>query len=139
MTKYFYILLIGSVALLTSCKNPVKEDEKKELVRREYLEAAPQGRHIYYWDGLDEDGNYITPGKYIILIEIKQFQDQVFVTAEDGGKPRKNDTGMYYFAEFYHAHQLLHAEPDPFKIKEGVNITILLSETATVKISMYKD
>lgn len=135
--------MVIAVVVTVSCKNPLKEEKKKEPVKDVYYYQAPVGRYVYYWDGKNEDGNYITPGKYIIVMEVKNFQDQQTITALDGGKPGANDNGDLYFNEFYSDYELLVPEPDPFRIKEGVNIPFIVGNpegaTVTVKLAIYKD
>jgi len=127
------------LAALLSCKNPLKDEKKKELVIEKIFYSAPMGRHIYYWDGKDKNEKYVSPGKYIVVMEVKQFQDQDTFVAQPDGKTRKNDDGVYYYNEIWNDYELLHPEPDPFKIKEGVRISFLVSEPANVKISIFKN
>ncbi|MBN2356260.1 hypothetical protein JXO59_09110 [candidate division KSB1 bacterium] len=135
--RSFIILLVP--ALLGSCDNPFKDEEKKQLIREEYFYSAPQGRYVYYWDGKDEKGIYITPGKYIVLLEVYTFQDQDFVTAEEGGKTGQEDPGIYYYPEFWNKDELGEIKPNPFKIKSGCTITFILQGGTTAKLAIYKD
>ena len=143
LTIYSVLLFIQVLLLFSACKNPLEEKKIKEPVRDVYYTQAPIGRHVYFWDGKDEDGKFITPGKYIIVMEVKSFQDQQTVVALEGGKPEANDNGDLYFNEIYSDYELLVPAPDPFKIKEGVNITFLVGNpegsTASVKLSIFKD
>lgn len=133
----FCLSLLGVVLL--NCKNPLKDEKKKQLVIDHVFYSAPMGRHIFYWDGKDKNQKYISPGKYIVVMEVKQFQDQDTFIAQPDGKTRKNDDGIYYYNEIWNDYELLHPEPDPFKIKEGVRIPFLVSVPANVKISIFKD
>jgi hypothetical protein len=136
--RIFYLPLI--LLFLFSCKNPLEEEKKKDMVRDYYYTQAPVGRYIHYWDGKDEDGNFVATGKYIIVMEVKDFQDQINVTAIDGGKPSANDEGDFYFNEIYHDYELLVPDPDPFRVREGVNIAFIVGgAVASVKLSIYKD
>ncbi len=143
MKKVTSLLLVAVAAasflFWTSCKNPFKEEKKKELVRvlvNDYL--VDVGRYIYYWDGKDKNGKYITPGRYIYLMEVRDFQDQDYVTAQAGGKIGANNQ-EHFETGFWNSFQLEPAYPNPFKIQEGVNIPFLVSKPATVKISIFKD
>ena len=136
------LILVATVAAYlfgVSCKNPFKDEKKKELVRvlmNDYL--VDVGRYIYYWDGKDKNGKYITPGRYIYLMEVKDFQDQDYVTAQAGGKIGANNQ-EHFETGFWNSFQIEPAYPNPFKIQEGVNIPFLVSRPATVKISIFKD
>ncbi len=138
---YFYLPAILVFLLFISCENPFKEDTKKELVRKlvhDYFGTDDMGKWTFFWDGKNEKGKYIGPGKYIYVLEIKRFSDQDFVVAEEGGKNESNDQRRFE-PGFWHDYELGRAFPDPFKIRDGVNIPVLLSEPATVKLSIYKD
>lgn len=141
MVRRINIILFPLVLLcLFSCKNPLEEEKKKELVRDYYYTQAPVGRFVHYWDGKDEDGKYVGTGEYIILMEVKNFQDQITVSAIEGGKPLANDDGDFYFNEIHHAHELLVPDPDPFRVMEGVNIPFIVGGApASVKLAIYKN
>jgi len=140
MKKFINIFILFLVILsVISCKNPFKEEKKKEpviILLHEYLEES--GKYIVYWDGKDENGKYVQPGRYIYLMEVKTFQDQDVMTAEAGGKLGKNNE-QHFEPGFWTDFELGHAYPDPFKILEGVNIPIIVSQPATVKLSIYKE
>lgn len=133
------LLLLASCILSLYCENPLKEDKKKQLIREEYYYSAPMGRYIYYWDGKDDAGQYISPGKFIVLLEVKSFQDQDFVIAEEGGKTGQEDPDIYYYPEFWSTNELGEIKPNPFKIYSGCTITFILAGTGTAKLSIYKD
>jgi hypothetical protein len=141
--KLYKLGIILALALFAFCKNPLEEEKKKEPVRDVYYTQAPIGRHIYFWDGKDENGTFVSPGKYIIVMEVKHWQDQQTVIALAAGKPGANDDWDLYFNEFYSDYELLVPEPDPFKVQEGVNIGFLVGNpeetAASVKLSIYKD
>lgn len=141
--KIVLLYFVSALVFLFACKNPLDEEKKKEPVRDVYYTQAPIGRHIYFWDGKNEDGVFVAPGKYIIVMEVKGWQDQQTVVALEGGKLGANDDGDLYFNEFYSDYELLVPAPDPFKVKEGVNIAFLVGNpegsTASIKLSMYKD
>ena len=124
----------------TGCKNPLKEEKKKELVRvlaNDLFEEM--GKYVLFWDGMDKGGTPVSPGKYIIVFEIRDFQEQDFVMAEAGKAKEEIDESHYEFG-FYHNHELGQPYPNPFKILSGVNIPIIVAEVpAAVKLSVYKD
>ena len=137
--KILIALFILLVVTLSGCKNPFSEEKKKELVRilvDDYLDDP--GIWVFYWDGKDKNQKYIAPGKYILFLEVGQFQDQNFVRAESGGKPGKN-LDEHYEAGFFTYFEIGQPYPDPFKIAEGVNIPIIVPERARVKLSIFKD
>ncbi len=136
---YLKTITLLYTLLLLSCSNPFKEETKKPLIREEYFYSAPQGRYVYYWDGKDRKGNYITPGKYIVLLEVYTFQDQDFVIAEEGGKEGQEDPGIYYYAEFWNKDELGEIKPNPFKIKSGCTITFTLKGGQTARLAIYQD
>lgn len=141
MTKRFNLLLclfiLGSFWL--SCKNPFKDEPKKELVIILFDEYVPEtGKIYYYWDGKDKSGKYIKPGKYIYVMEAKTWQDQDFVMAQEGGKPDENNRARFEPGSWLYF-ELGTAEPNPFKILSGVTIPFTISTPSRVKISIYKD
>ena len=138
--KHLIIIFITAQSLgFVGCKNPLKEEKKKEttrvLVHDHFNEA---GKYIVFWDGKDKNDKWINAGKYIYLMEVKDFQDQDFVTAQ-AGKADKNVDESHYEFGFYHQFELGQAYPNPFKIQSGVNIPFIVSEPATIKITIYKD
>ncbi|MBN1480337.1 hypothetical protein JXA70_08710 [candidate division KSB1 bacterium] len=143
MTKHKIILacfVVVSILISIQCSNPFKSEEKKELVNyffNDILELT--GRYVLYWDGKDNNNNYITPGRYIIVLIIKDWQDQLYVTAEPGGKVGANDKS-HFEPGYWQFNELEPTDPDSsFQIQAGVNIRFLLAEPAHVRINIYKD
>ena len=133
----FITMFFGLVSI--ECSNPFKIEKKKELVLEfidDYL--ADTGRYVFFWNGKDDKNEFVTPGKYIVLLEIKSWQDQEYVTAEEGGKERTNDQSRFE-PGYWIDDDLQTPFPDTFFVKSGVNIPILLSKPGHVKISIYKD
>lgn len=133
------VILLAVLIFTGNCSNPFKEENKKELVL-EFINDRFDfpGRFILFWDGKDEKGNFVTPGRYIVLLEIKSWQDQEYVTVEEGGKDRANDQSRGE-PGYWIDHDLQEPFPNPFRVQSGVNIPILLSSPSYVKISIYKD
>ncbi|MBN1999531.1 hypothetical protein JW935_18400 [candidate division KSB1 bacterium] len=104
----------------------------------DYFSEDDLGKWIFFWDGKNDKGNYIEPGKYIYVLEIGRFSDQDFVLAEDGGKNESNNQG-HFEPGFWNDFELGRAFPDPFKIRDGVNIPVFLSEAGTVRLTIYQD
>jgi len=130
------IILLGFHFLF--CENPFKEERKKERINilvDDYL--LETGRYIFYWEGKNDKKEYIEPGEYIILLEIKNWQDQTIITAQKGGKESANDESRFE-PGYWLYHDLEDPFPDPFRIKAGVNIPVLISEPARIKLSVYK-
>ncbi|MDZ7724564.1 MAG: hypothetical protein U5R06_17615 [candidate division KSB1 bacterium] len=138
--RFLIILVFLTVGLLANrCENPLKDEQKKEQVIElidEYF--VEPGQYIFFWDGRDKTGNYIEPGKYIVLLEIKNWQDQETLTAEKGGKHGKNDNA-HYEPGYWLYDDLLEPEPNPFQIMSGVNIPVRLSEPTRIILRIYKD
>jgi hypothetical protein len=135
--KYVFILL----PLLLCCKNPFKSEKADKeriiiLMNNEYLSET--GRYVAFWDGKNSSGKYIVPGRYIILMEAGSFNDQNYVTAEEGGKNGDNNN-QHLEPGFWNHYQLDNAFPNPFKIMSGVNIPFLAPQPGRVKITIYKD
>lgn len=137
--KIICILLFS--LLLLQCDNIFKHDDKKEKVRTlidHYFMDIDIGRWIFYWDGKDDDGILVEPGRYIILLEIEDFQDQEYVTAEKGGKTDANNEA-HFTVEYWMYHDLLEPYPNPFRVESGVNIPVIVAEPARVRVRIYKD
>lgn len=137
-------ILIALIALLSfiwlsSCKNPFKDEQKKEMVIKlidEYFSAS--GQYIFFWDGKNKNNEYIEPGEYIVILEIKNWQDQEYMTAERGGKEGRNDNS-HYEPGYWNYDDLLEPDPNPFQIMSGVNIPVRLSEPAHLTLRIYKN
>jgi len=134
-----FLFFLAALCVFWHCKNPLAEDQKKPLVLEEYFYSAPMGRYVYYWDGKDQNGKYITPGRYIVLIEVKGWQDQDYVQAVEGGKVGAEDPGIYYYPEFWSTVELGEIKPNPFKIYAGCTITFIHNGSGTVRLAIYKD
>lgn len=132
-------LLLPLLLLTAQCKNPLAEESEKVLVHREIFYSAPMGRYVYFWNGKDRSGKYVAPGKYHVLLEVKDFQDQDFAYAVAGGKADDAESTWYYYNEFWHNNELGEIKPNPFPILSGVNITFILQGGATAKLSIYQD
>jgi hypothetical protein len=137
LKSFFWVLLVA--VFFTACENPLKEEKKKEPVRilvEEYLDSA--GKYFIFWNGKNDEGNFVPPGKYIYALEIKDWQDQDYVEVLAGGKiGQNNDAHFEAFISNYD--QLLRAYPDPFQVQSGVNIPLILKAPAFIKLSIYKD
>ncbi len=140
--KKNYIRIIGLFFIglfLFACENPLKEEQKKERVlifADDYL--AETGRYVLYWDGKNEQRKYVEPGRYIVLLEIKDWQDQEYIVAEPGGKPQENNRARFE-PGYWLSNDLETPFPDTFRVESGTNIPIVLSAPNRVKISIYKD
>jgi len=134
-------LLALVLPVLLSCKNPFKSEEPKKqriiiLMNNEYL--AEPGRYVAYWNGKDDKGAFIKAGKYIVLMEAKDFSDQTTMTAVEGGKPDDNNN-QHIEPGFWTRYELEKPFPDPFHILSGVNIPFLAPDAGRVKITIFKD
>ncbi len=134
-------LLTLVLPVLLSCKNPFKSEEPKKqriiiLMNNEYL--SEPGRYVAYWNGKDDKGAYIKAGKYIVLMEAKDFSDQTTMTAVEGGKPDDNNN-QHIEPGFWTRYELEKPFPDPFHILSGVNIPFLAPDAGRVKITIFKD
>lgn len=131
------ILLIGFIGLLffLTCKNPVSLDKMIILID-DYL--VDGGRYVFYWNGMDENRKYVDPGDYVVVFEIKDWQEQETVTAIKGGVANENNQARYE-PSFWQYNELQPPFPNPFKVQAGINIPILLSGPSRVKITIYKN
>ena len=134
-----FLMIIFVIVTTITCSNPFEEETLKEeviVLLHEYL--GESGRYVIYWDGKDKNDKYISPGKYIYLLDIKGVQDQDYLRALEGGKPGENNEGHFEPGVWTHT-ELQPAYPDPFKVYAGINIPFLLSVPGTVKLTIYKD
>lgn len=139
LKKCVLLILAGLLVAGISCKNPLKDEQKKEKILELVNDYIPQsGFYVFFWDGKDKNKEYIDPGEYIVLLEIKSWQDQEMITAQGGGKPGKNDNS-HYEPGYWLYHDLLEPEPNPFQIESGVNIPVRLKEAAWIVIRIYKN
>jgi len=141
VTVHVLAFFLALAAAVPGCKNPLEEESKKERVRVLVDDLFEDiGKYVLFWDGRDSDGKPVPPGKYIIIFEVKDFQEQDFLTAEAGKASEEvRDPNSYTFG-YYSNYELGQPYPDPFKILSGVNIPIYISHVpAPVKVSIYKD
>jgi len=139
--KLFRTLLIALLLVFFSmqCSNPFKSDEKKELVIHlvdDYFQFT--GRQIFFWDGKDKNKKHVEAGRYIVLLTIKDWQDQLYITADPGGKLEANDQ-QHFEPGFWANYELEPPYPDPFQVLAGVNIPVLIANPARIKVDIYKD
>ena len=135
---YIITLLLASVTALT-CSNPLKESQpEKTKVRILVDDNLAPGRWVFYWDGKNENGDLQAPGKYLYAMETKDFDEVSYMTAEAGGKENTNNEEHYEAGTWFN-YDLEESYPEPFKIRDGVNIPFLVKETARIKITIFKD
>ena len=139
MKKNLLIILFAGIAFLTmQCENPLKEEDKKErvitLVDSYFAES---GRWIFYWDGRNKDGEYVELGDYIVFLDTRDISDQETITAIKGGKEDENNQARFEIG-YWLSNDLEKPFPDPFRVKSGINIPVILSGEAHVKIIIYK-
>ncbi|OPZ81229.1 MAG: hypothetical protein BWY77_00738 [bacterium ADurb.Bin431] len=133
------LFLLCAALLNTGCKNPLSEEKNKKLVHEAVFYDAPMGRYVYFWNGRDLQNRYVTPGKYYFVLEVKDFQDQDYVTAVEGGKQSDAESSYYYYNEIWHTNELGKIEPNPFPIMAGCTVTFILNGSAAAKLSIYQD
>ena len=138
--KYLSLILLSSLLFINlSCKDPLKEEDKKEeiivLVNETLREV---GRYIFLWDGKDKNGKVIEPGKYIYTFESKDFNDQDYMEAVENNKIAKPEF-THFEAGVWYSYELEAAEPNPFNIETGVAIAIKIPSPTSVKIRIFKD
>ena len=139
LNRQLLLIVVILVTLTWRCENPLSEEKKKQQVLLFIDDYFPEiGRYFFYWDGKDENRKYVNPGRYIVLLEIKDFQDQHYITIEEGGKPNQNDKS-HFEPGFWTYTELEPTDPNPFKVQSGTNIIMRLSEPSRVKIRIYKD
>ena len=136
------MIAVAVIVLLNyfHCSNPFKDDKKKEeiiILWSGFLE--PEGRFYFYWDGKDDNENYVEPGKYIAFAEIKNEQDDVFIQAMAGGEVGKNEDPRFYETYITLSNLIEDPFPNPFNIIAGINIPIIISEPAVVRLTIFKD
>ena len=138
--RHVAIILVFFLVLFSlQCSNPLDENEKKELVLHFIDDVFDlSGKYIFFWDGKDENKQHVEPGRYIILLSIRDWQDQTYVSIDPGGKLEANDES-HFEQGYWLNHELLPPYPDPFQVQSGVNIPVLIAEPARVKINIYKD
>jgi hypothetical protein len=132
---YFLLLCLIGLLFSVTCKNPVSLDKIIILIDDYLIDG---GRYVFYWNGLDDDKKPVAPGDYIVVFEIKGWQEQESVTAIKGGQANENNQARFE-PGFWQYNELQRPFPNPFKVLSGVNISILLSGASRVKITIYKN
>jgi len=124
---------------LLFCSNPAKEDSKKQRVRLLVDDVFDEtGRYTFYWDGKDDNKKYVEPGRYIYAMQTKEYDSWEYITVKAGGKTGVNNE-EHFEPGFWNSFELEAAYPNPFELQSGANIPFLVSETARVKIIIYKE
>ncbi len=140
MNRVYIFILLALTGSFIFCSNPLEESETQKekirlLVDQTFTES---GRYVYYWDGKDDDGKYVEPGKYLYAMETKNYDQINYMIAEIGGKTGSNNE-EHWEPGYWNSFVLEDAYPDPFYIESGVNIPFLVSTSARIKITIYKD
>lgn len=112
------------ILLAVSC-DPVSREESEAIVRFIIDGPMEMGKYTKFWDGHNNKGDYVDPGIYYVRLYSKDFSDQVSITVEEGGSNAANydekiDYGSFGFT------QLSGVEPNPFKVKNGTNISFII-------------
>ena len=138
--KFFYPILSFILMVALSCENPLKEEKKKEEVLRFIDDYFESGRYTQFWDGKNNKKEWISPGKYIYVMEARDFSDQYFMTAESGGTGKLKDSTSFEPGAWY-TFELWQNSPEPFKIRDGTNIRfqVPVGSPTRVRITIYKD
>ena len=71
-------------------------------------------------------------------MEAGNFTDQFFMTAQEGGSGKLNDSTMIAPGVWY-TYELWQNFPEPFKIRDGTNIPFQIGTPTRVKITIFKD
>ena len=135
MKKILCLILIciflGSI--LFTCSDPFSE-EKDALVRILVDESLEQAKYTVYWDGKNENEQYVRSGIYYARLYGPNFDDQLSMLVEEGGTAEANFHGEpiieYGVSGFF---ELVSIEPDTFKVKEGTTITFIIDDHAAGK------
>lgn len=123
--------MLGS--MIFRCSDPMS-DEKDEIVRILVDESLEMARHTIYWNGKNEQQQYVSPGTYYArLYNNSQPDDQLSMLVQEGGTSEANYEGEPVEYGSYGIFGIESIEPDTFQVKEGTNITIIIDDQAAGK------
>lgn len=122
----FILLFITSIFF--RCTDPLSADEEA-VVKELFRGIIPMGRYSDFWDGKDEEGNFVTEGTYYARLESRDFTYQIEMTANAGGTGNSNRADIFDEG-FQPLTNLEQNTPDPFLIRDGTNIPFTIDELA---------
>ena len=129
------VLMVGFIFI--RCSDPVSGDNT-ELVKTIVQGYHPAGLYVYFWDGTDRKGNFVSEGTYIARLYAKDFTFEVEMTALAGTSGTSNDSTAFPDFTYQPLNELRQNRPNPFKIKDGTNLLFTLSEDYAVELTVRK-
>jgi len=115
------------------CSDPLSDD-KDAVVRILRDEPLERGKYTVYWDGKNDNEQYVTPGTYYArLYNNAQPDDQLSMLVREGGTPEANFHGESVEYGLFGFFSIESIEPDTFNVKEGTNIVFIIDDQAEGK------
>ncbi len=135
-THLILIALIASTFFI-KCSDPVSGDET-EHVKTVIQGYHPAGLYVYFWDGTDQKGNFVSEGNYIARLYAKDFTFEVEMEALAGSSGTSNDSTAFPDFTYQPLNELKQNRPNPFQIKDGTNLLFTLSESYAIELTIRK-
>ena len=98
-------------------------------------EPLAEGEYSVFWDGTDDQGNRVDPGKYVAILYSRNFTyvDTMTVLNGTSGKLNRNED---YNPVTVLIDELEGNTPDPFHVKDGTNIVFRLRIDMSVRLTV---
>jgi len=138
------IFLLSFIVVSLSCGNPLNPNDQEPkmrllvrmLVNDRYIDEP--GRYVFFWDGKNDRGEFLSKGVYHFEMKFNELNFHVSCTALEDGEERSNYDAQFELGTVF-ATELEVPYPNPFHIKSGVNVPVILSESGNLTITIYKD
>ncbi|MFH1942202.1 MAG: hypothetical protein ABIL68_08850 [bacterium] len=125
----WFLIIIG-------CRQPLSEQEKDAIVKTLVEGILPSGEYILFWDGTDENDQFVPVGTYYARLYSRDFTYQIEMTAKEGGTGVSNrdeliNEGLQPLTK------LEQNRPNPFNIQDGTNIPFTIDDqTANTTVQL---
>jgi len=138
------ILILSAAAFLYGifclCEDPVSSNQP-EVIKTLVQGRLNTGQYSVFWDGKDENNNFVEPGTYLVWLTARSFTYEIKMTALSGGAGSNDSTTVPIYGD-WGLTELLQNHPEPFRIKSGTNIPFIIGADAasqTVVLTVRKE
>ena len=136
---YTISTILVSLFLLTSrCSNPATPN-KETLVRKLITAPFNPGEYSIFWNGKDDDKNYVSPGKYYCDLYETTTGDTIHMTVLEGGEipEYQSEIPEYIGPRSASVVLLFDNSPDPFHVKQGTYIHFNIAYATSIRLTIH--
>ena len=132
--KKFIVILLAAVLVIT-CGKTATEQNKDAVVKTLFSGTLGQGRYVIFWDGTNDNNQFVAEGTYYARLWARDFTFQITLNAQAGGTGVSNDSSLADPGP-YALPQMDQNVPNPFKVQDGTNIPFNLDGTYAVELTI---